>query len=138
MNITVLKGRLTSAPEVRNAKDMNVARFTLAVDRRKKKEEGEQSADFIRCVAFGHTADFITNYFGKGSEMLLNGHIQTGSYKKDDGTTVYTTDVIVDAVEFCGKKSDSTTTPPEVDADGFMNIPEGIDEELPFAMPSAR
>lgn len=139
MNKVILIGRLTRDPDVRYTQDQKtVARYTLAVDRRYKKE-GEQSADFISCVAFGKNAEFVEKYLRQGTKIAVEGRIQTGSYTKQDGTKVYTTDVVVDAHEFVEKKAASSgsasTAPepaPDVSADGFMSIPDGIDEELPF------
>lgn len=140
MNKVMLIGRLTRDPDVRYTQDQKaVARYTLAVDRRYKKE-GEQSADFIGCVAFGKNGEFVEKYLHHGTKIAVEGRIQTGSYTKQDGTKVYTTDVVVDAHEFVEKKSASSGSAstaaqepaPEVSADGFMSIPDGIDEELPF------
>ncbi len=133
MNKVILTGRLTKDPEVRvgGANNTAVARFSLAVDRRFKTEE--QSADFINCIAFGKTAEFCEKYFKKGMKIGAEGRIQTGSYTNKDGNKVYTTDVVLENVEFCERKSDGQQTPPaQPDNDGFMNIPDGIDEELPF------
>lgn len=134
-------GRLARDPEVHYTQGENptaIARYTLAVDRRVKKE-GEQSADFIGVVAFGRAAEFIEKYCHKGVKLLVTGRIQTGSYTNRDGNKVYTTDVIAEEQEFCeSKKSTEEGQPkPETDADGFMNVPEGIDEDLPFATPGA-
>lgn len=146
MNKCVLMGRLTRDPEVRYTQGDNasaVARFSLAVDRRFKKD-GEQTADFINCVAFGKTGEFIEKYGRKGTKFVVEGRIQTGSYINKDGQKVYTTDVVVEQVEFAESKAASaqndnqnasTPTRPNVvqnDSDGFMNIPDAIDEELPF------
>ena len=139
MNKVILIGRLTRDPDVRYTQDQKaVARYTLAVDRRYKKE-GEQSADFISCVAFGKNGEFVEKYLHQGTKIAVEGRIQTGSYTKQDGTKVYTTDVIVDAHEFVEKKSASSGSAstaaepaPDVSTDGFMSIPDGIDEELPF------
>lgn len=136
MNAVQLVGRFTRDPDVRYTDGgLSIARFTIAVDRRFKKE-GEQAADFINCVSFGKTAEFIEKYFGKGMRIGVTGRIQTGSYTNNDGVKVYTTDVIVEAVEFVESKSNADTretqgmgTPGD---DGFINIPDGIDEELPF------
>ena len=136
MNAVQLVGRFTRDPDVRYTDGgLSIARFTIAVDRRFKKE-GEQAADFINCVSFGKTAEFIEKYFGKGMRIGVTGRIQTGSYTNKDGAKVYTTDVIVEAAEFVESKSNTGTqetqgfgTPGD---DGFMNIPDGIDEELPF------
>lgn len=136
MNVVTLVGRLTRDPEVRYTDGgLSIARFSLAVDRRFKKE-GEQTADFINCIAFGKTAEFIERYFHKGQRLGLSGRIQTGSYTNKDGVKVYTTDVIAENVEFVESKSEqdlsqeSNKTP--VGEDGFMDVPDGIDEELPF------
>lgn len=146
MNKCVLMGRLTRDPEVRYTQGDNasaVARFSFAVDRRFKKD-GEQTADFINCVAFGKTGEFIEKYGRKGTKFVVEGRIQTGSYINKDGQKVYTTDVVVEQVEFAeskaaseqnGNQNVSTPTRPNVvqnDSDGFMNIPDAIDEELPF------
>ena len=128
MNAVILKGRLSRDPEVRTNGEMTVAAFTVAVDRNNK----EKSADFISCKAFDKSAQFIEKYFAKGSEICLQGRIQTGSYTNRDGNKVYTTDVIVDRVEFCGKKEDKPQAQPQQGSDGFMTFPQGITEELPF------
>lgn len=132
MNKVILMGRTTKDAEVRYGGqngDKAVARFNLAVDRRFK-VEGGQTADFINCVAFGKTAEFLEKYGKKGTKFVVEGRIQTGSYDKD-GQKVYTTDVAVESVEFAESKG-SQTTQPQTDNDRFMNIPDGIDEELPF------
>ena len=139
MNKVILMGRLTRDPEVRYSQGENataIARYTIAVDRRYKKE-GEPSADFIGCVAFGKLGEFAEKYLRKGTKVVITGRIQTGSYTNKDGQKVYTTDVVVEENEFAeSKKSadDNTgyvpTSAPE--GNGFMNIPDGIDEELPF------
>ena len=149
MNKVVLMGRLTRDPEVRYSQGENalaIARYTLAVDRRFKRD-GEQTADFIRCVAFGKQADFAEKWMEKGTKICICGRIQTGSYTNKDGNKVYTTDVVVEEQEFAESKASSdsytashprTSAPeasmpnPGVAAEGFMNIPDGIDEELPF------
>lgn len=141
MNKVILMGRLTRDPEVRYIQGDNasaVARFSLAVDRRFKKD-GEQTADFINCVAFGKTGEFIEKYGRKGTKFVVEGRIQTGSYTNKDGQKVYTTDVVVEQVEFAESKSsaDGNTTNNTVNSNAptdtsFMNIPDGIDEELPF------
>lgn len=140
MNSVQLVGRFTRDPEVRYTDaGLSIARFTLAIDRRFKKQDQDQTADFIGCIAFGKTAEFVEKYFGRGMRIGLNGRIQTGSYDNKDGVKVYTTDVVVENVEFVESKSgpggnerpnpQSAYTP---GSDGFMNIPDGIDEELPF------
>lgn len=136
MNKVILSGRLTRDPEVRYSQQNNtaVARYTLAVDRMIR--NAEQSADFIRCVCFNKTAEFAETYLRKGIKISVVGHIQTGSYTNRDGQTVYTTDIVVENQEFCESRSSSSAAPstqPSSDsADRFMNIPDGIDDELPF------
>ena len=135
MNKVILIGRLTSDPEVRYSQqnDTAIARYTLAVDRMFKRD-GESQADFIRCVAFGKPAEFAENYLHKGIKIAVTGRIQTGSYMNRDGQKVYTTDVVAESQEFCERKSDSPapSAQPSYDPDRFMDIPEGIDEGLPF------
>lgn len=139
MNKTILMGRLTRDPEVRMNGDMAVTRFSLAVDRRFKKD-GEQTADFINCVAFGKTAEFIEKYGHKGTKFVVEGRIQTGSYTNKDGQKVYTTDVVVEQVEFAESKnasgdSSSTGNTSNTTSDdmSFMNIPDNVEDEgLPF------
>ena len=134
MNSVQLLGRLVRDPEVRYTQGENatsVARFTVACNRKYKKNS-EQEADFISCVAFGKTAEFIERYFNKGSSIALNGRIQTGSYTNKDGAKVYTTDVVVESLEFVGKKSDDNSADTSKQNDDFMNIPDDIDENLPF------
>lgn len=134
MNKTLLIGRLTRDPDIRytqSEQPMTIARFNLAVDRRFKKD-GEQSADFISCVAFGKTAEFIEKYVFKGTKIAVEGRIQTGSYTNNDGNKVYTTDVVVEQVEFAGAKTDSKSAAKESN-DDFMNVADGLDDEgLPF------
>jgi single-strand DNA-binding protein len=150
MNKVFLMGRLTRDPDIRYSqgeKATCIARYTLAVDRRFKRE-GEQNADFISCVAFGKSGEFVEKYLHKGIKIAIAGRIQTGSYEKD-GQRVYTTDVVVEEHEFAESKSSASSgagntyagtatapaaRPAEGPAgyDGFMNIPDGIDEELPF------
>ena len=122
MNKVVLMGRLTSEPKISEAK-VKVARYSLAVDRRTK----EGGADFISCVAFDKKAEFVQNYCHKGTKLAVVGHIQTGSYTNKDGAKVYTTDVIVEEQEFAESKKAA-----ETDEDGFMRVPDAIEEELPF------
>lgn len=137
MNKVILMGRLTRDPEVRYSQGeppVAVARFTLAVDRRYKTENGP-TADFIGCVAFGKNAEFIEKYFRQGIKVLIAGRIQTGSYTNREGKKVYTTDIVVEEQEFAeSKKTNEQNNPSAIseNEDGFMNIPEGIDEELPF------
>lgn len=129
-------GRLTKDPEVKYTQGTNatcIARYTLAVNRRYKKE-GEQEADFINCVAFGKAGEFAEKYLTKGIKIAVVGRIQTGSYEKD-GVKHYTTDIVVEEQEFCeskGSASGSAPAPQQTDSDGFMKIPDGIDSELPF------
>lgn len=134
MNKVILIGRLTRDPEVRysqSEKPLAIARYSLAVDR-KFKREGEPDADFINCVAFGSNGEFAEKYFRKGMKVTITGRIQTGSYNdRETGKTVYTTDIVVEEQEFCEKKQEQNT--PNVNSgDGFMNIPDGLEEELPF------
>ena len=134
MNKTLLIGRTTKDPDIRytqSEQPMTIARFNLAVDRRFKKD-GEQSADFISCVAFGKTAEFIEKHVFKGTKIAVEGRIQTGSYTNNDGNKVYTTDVVVEQVEFAGSKTDSKSAAKESN-DDFMNVADGLDDEgLPF------
>ena len=143
MNKVILMGRLTRDPEVRytaGEEAKAIARYTLAVDRRFKRE-GEATADFINCVAFGRQAEFAEKYFRQGIKILVTGRIQTGSYTNQDGDRVYTTDVVAEQLGFGESKSASQSHAGggqkaqgygPADADGFMNVPDGIDEELPF------
>lgn len=131
MNKVHLIGRLTRDVEARYMQDQTcVARYTLAVDRRFKKD-GEQTADFIHCVVFGKNGEFAEKYLKKGTKIAVAGRIQTGSYTNKDGVKVYTTDVIVEEQEFCESKNTSIAPEPKA-TDGFMSIPDGVDEELPF------
>lgn len=151
MNKVILMGRLTRDPEVRYSQGegaMAIARYTLAVDRRFNRNGDENSADFIGCVAFGRSAEFAERYLHKGTKVVVTGRIQTGSYTNKDGVKVYTTDVVVEDQEFAESKNSagnndggynagySNNAParpqPAAAGDGFMNIPDGIDEELPF------
>ena len=150
MNKVILMGRLTRDPEVRYSQGeraMAIARYTLAVDRRgrRSQDDGAQTADFIQCVAFDRAGEFAEKYFHQGMRVSISGRIQTGSYTNKDGVKVYTTEVIVEEQEFAESRAEaeanrasfqrqSAPSPaPSADAgDGFMNIPDGIDEELPF------
>ncbi len=138
MNKVILMGRLTRDPEVRYSQSdaaMAIARYSLAVDRRRAAGNGEQTADFINIVAFGRSAEFAEKYFRKGMKVLVTGRIQTGSYTNKDGQKVYTTDVVAEDQEFCESKSDNPHTPASpapASGDGFMSIPEGLENELPF------
>ena len=139
MNKVILVGRLTRDPDVRytgEGNSMAVARYTLAVDRRFKRE-GEPTADFINCVTFGKSAEFVDKYLHKGTKMVVSGRIQTGSYTNKDGQKVYTTDVIVEEQEFAESKSASagsaTSAPTGQKDTSFMNVPDDLgSEELPF------
>ena len=146
MNKVILMGRLTRDPEVKYSqgeKPMAVAKYTFAVDRRFKKK-GEQTADFISCVCFGKPAEFAEMHLHQGMKIVVIGSWQTGSYTNKDGKKVYTNDCIVNEHYFCESKNEGNYTPsqnpmqqsfeqnPVVDSDGFMNIPDGIDAELPF------
>lgn len=141
MNKVILMGRLVRDPEIRYStgdNTMAIARFTLAIDRRRSAGNEGQTADFISCIAFGKAAEFYEKYVSKGTKVAVTGRIQTGSYTNRDGQKVYTTDVVVEETEFAESKSQSNNggsaaQEPPVEGDGgFMNIPEGIDEELPF------
>ncbi|MBE5824887.1 MAG: single-stranded DNA-binding protein [Butyrivibrio sp.] len=154
MNKVILCGRLTKDPEVRysqGGEPMAIARYTLAVDRRRGRNagDGEQTADFISCVAFGKSGEFAEKYLKKGTKMIISGRIQTGSYTNKDGVKVYTTEVVVEDQEFAESKNSSnggsygdnysnnasapaSNPAPTAAGDGFMNIPDGIEEELPF------
>lgn len=144
MNKVNLIGRLTADPEVRYTQGdqpMCIASYRLAVERRGKKVEGQQNADFISIKSFGRGGEFAEKYLHKGMKVAVSGHIQTGSYTRQDGQKVYTTDVIADEQEFCESKAANDTaqnyTPKETQKetppiDDFMSIPNGIDEELPF------
>lgn len=131
MNKVILVGRLTKDPEVRYSGETAIARYFLAVDR-KFKREGEPTADFINCVTFGKNGEFAEKYLRKGMKIAVTGRIQTGNYKDKDDKTVYTTDIVVEEHEFCESKGTQTPAPKTTDADGFMSIPDGIDDELPF------
>jgi single-strand DNA-binding protein len=131
MNKVILVGRLTRDPETRQAGETTVTRFSIAVDRRFK-QDGGQAADFPSCVAFGKTAEFISKYFHKGMKIALEGRIQTGDYTDKDGVKHYTTDVIAEAVEFAeSKRADAGETPPPT-TNEWLEIPEGIEADLPF------
>ena len=141
MNKVILMGRLTRDPEVRYSQgetSMAVARYTLAVDRRGRRD-GEQSADFISCVAFGKAGEWAEKWLRKGIKIAITGRIQTGSYTNIEGQKVYTTDVVIEEQEFAesraaseGNSQNQQRQQEQSAGDGFMNIPDGIDEELPF------
>ena len=148
MNRVILMGRLTRDPDIRYSQsgdNMAIARFTLAVDRRGRRQENgsdQQTADFISCVCFGKTAEFSEKYLRQGTKIAVTGRIQTGSYTNRDGQKVYTTDVVLDDIEFAESKNAQSSDAsayrapyrpePSAAGEGFMNIPDGIDEELPF------
>lgn len=140
MNKVILMGRLTRDPDVRvttGERTMSIGRFTLAVNRRGKKVDGESTADFISCVAFDKSAEFAEKYLHQGTKVVLTGRIQTGSYTNKNGQKVYTTDVVVEDIESAENKASSdaskSITPAAASADGFMNIPMGVEDEgLPF------
>ena len=142
MNKVMLMGRTTRDAEIRytqGEKSTAIARFSLAVDRRFKRDNDEQNADFISCIAFGKVAEFLEKFGRKGTKFVVEGRIQTGSYNNKDGQKVYTTDVVVENIEFAESKNSSGSggstnqpAPSSSAGDGFMNIPDGIDEELPF------
>ncbi|MFG6369476.1 MAG: single-stranded DNA-binding protein [Lachnospiraceae bacterium] len=143
MNKVILVARLCRDPEVRYTQGENssvIARFSVAVNRRFKNAEGNYDADFINCVAFGKSAEFIEKYFKKGMAIGLTGRLQTGSYTNKEGVKVYTTDIVVEEAEFVESKNSgaasNSNTPSNNNtssSDGFMSIPDGIDEELPFS-----
>ena len=145
MNKVILMGRLTREPDVRYSQNsdgsMAVARYTLAVDRRRARtnsDGAEQTADFISCVAFGRQGEFAEKYLHQGTKIAITGRIQTGSYTNKDGQRVYTTDVVVEEQEFCVSKQNQQSSGiiqpnSNVDSNGFMSIPDGVEDEgLPF------
>lgn len=147
MNKVVLMGRLTRDPDVRYTqgdRPLAVARYTLAVNRRFKRDN-EPDADFINCVAFGRAGEFAEKYLKQGTKIVVSGRIQTGSYTNKDGIKVYTTDVIIEEQDFAESKAvaarntaasvpqPSAPQPSAASNDGFMNIPDGLEEELPFS-----
>lgn len=141
VNTVILIGRLTRDPEVRYSQgneSMAIARYTLAVHRSYRRE-GENNTDFIGCVAFGRNAEFAEKYLRKGTKIAITGRIQTGSYVNREGQKVYTTDVVINTQEFAGSRNEAQEPAqkgqpmPEAGEDGFMNIPDGIDAELPFS-----
>ena len=145
MNRVVLMGRLTRDPSIsysQSGDNMAIARFTLAVDRRGKRQDGadQQNADFIGCVCFGRQAEFAEKYLRQGTKIAVQGRILTGSYTNKDGVKVYTTDVVLDDIEFAESKASQGNSEhqapsrpaPSAAGDGFYNVPDGIDEDLPF------
>ena len=152
MNKVVLMGRLTREPDVRYSQNadgsMAIARYTLAVDRRRSRNSGagdDQTADFIGCVAFARAAEFAEKYLHQGTKVVVTGRIQTGSYTNRDGVKVYTTEVVIEEQDFAESKAaaaqnsnmgvsqPSAPQPSAAASDGFMNIPDGLEEELPFS-----
>ncbi len=138
MNRVILMGRLTKDPDIRYSqgeKSTAIARFTLAVDR-KFKQDGQPTADFINCLAFGKRAEFMEKYCRKGTKLVVEGSWQTGNYTNKDGNKAYTNDCLVESCEFAESKSseqnNNSSNQNNMGGDGFMNIPDGIDEELPF------
>lgn len=140
MNKVILIGRIVRDPDIRYSQGANgstaVARYTLAVDR-KFKQEGQPTADFINCIAFGKLGEFAEKYLHKGTKIAVTGRIQTGSYTNKDGQKVYTTDVVVEEHEFCESKSSNQQSQnndrPQASSDGFMSIPDNLEDEgLPF------
>ena len=138
MNKVMLMGRLTRDPDVRvsNTADrqITVARYTLAVDRRAKRDGNDQTADFISCVAFDRAAEFAEKYLRQGTKVVVSGRIQTGSYTNKDGHKIYTTDVVVEDQEFAESKAagQGLINRPSSSADagdGFMNLPDNVDDE---------
>lgn len=142
MNRVILMGRLTRDPDVRYSQGeraMAIARYTLAVDRRgRRNQDSEQTADFINCVAFDKAGEFAEKYFKQGMRVLISGRIQTGSYTNKDGAKVYTTDIVVEDQEFAdskgaGENNQQSRPEPSSVGEGFMNIPDGVEDEgLPF------
>ena len=138
MNKVTLIGRVVRDADIRYSQGQNttcIARYTLAVDR-KFKQEGQPTADFINCIAFGKLGEFAEKYLHKGVKIAVTGRIQTGSYKNKDGNTVYTTDVVVEEQEFCESKSSNQSQSndrPQSSPDDFMKIPDGIEDSLPFS-----
>lgn len=136
MNKVILMGRLTRDPDVRYSSNGNeancIARYTLAVDRRFKRE-GDQNADFISCVAFGKAGEFAEKYLHQGTKMVVTGRIQTGSYTNKDGQKVYTTDVVVEEQEFAESKNAGREEVKQNTSDeGFVNVPDELKDDLPF------
>lgn len=132
MNKVILIGRLTRDPEIRTAQDgLTIARYSLAVDRQAK----EKQADFFRCVTFGKNTEFVERYLKKGTKVAVTGRLQSGSYTDRDGRKVYTVEVVTENHEFVESKAAAERNEQKIEtsADGFMNIPDGIDEELPFS-----
>lgn len=137
MNKVILAGRFTRDPEIRCTNDgSSIARFSIAVNRRFVKEGSDQKADFLNCIAFGKTAEFVEKYFFKGMKADLSGRIQTGSYTNKDGMKVYTTDIVVEEIEFGESKNASQnnnrSSEPAAAPDDFINVPDDLGDEFPF------
>ena len=136
MNVVILIGRLVRDPVINEAKSgSKIAKYTLAVERRMKRDSGAPTADFINCTAFGQSADFAEKFLAKGVKIAVTGRIQTGSYTSKDGNKVYTVDVIIDNQEFCESKAASEEAKQKSEINGFIDVPDGIDldiTELPF------
>lgn len=137
MNKVILMGRLTRDPEVRYSqgeRSMAIARYTLAIDRRKTQQNSDPGADFINCVAFDRAGEFAEKYFRQGLRVLISGHLQTGSYTNKDGQKVYTTEVVVESQEFADSRRDGSGAGSRGSKDDdFMNIPDNVEDEgLPF------
>lgn len=139
MNKVIIAGRLTRDPEVRYSQGENssaIARYTLAVDRRRQRD-GEATADFINCVAFGKLGEFAEKYCRKGTKLIVLGHIQTGSYTNRDGQKVYTTDVVVEEQKFAESKKQDTSSSKNTASEptgngGYADYPEGVEDDLPY------
>lgn len=144
MNIVTMLGRLTKNPDIRTYgenNDKKMARFTVACDRRGKKEEGQQTADFIPCICYGKLADFADNYLRQGTKIALRGRIQTGNFTNKEGQKVYTTDVIAEEIEFAESKRsgdsaqpsvNNTSQQPSTTDTSFMDVPDTMEEQLPW------
>lgn len=137
MNKVILLGRLTRDPETRYNQlasgSMAISKFSIAVDRRFQKKEGETTADFFSCTAFGKLGEFVQKYLAKGAKIVLTGRIQNDNYTNKSGEKVYSVQIIVDEIEFAGAKTESNNQAPQPAPDGaWMDIPEGIDTDLPF------
>ena len=139
MNKFIGMGRLVRNPEVRYSQGQNgekvcIARYSLAIDRKSKVKNGEQNCDFINCIAFGKTAEFVEKFLTMGIKVTTEGHIQTGSYTNKNGQKVYTTDVVVDSIEFVESKKSAAESQPQAqpNAQNFVSIPDGIESDLPF------
>lgn len=134
MNKIILLGRIVRDPEVRYTQGQNsmaIAKFSIAVNRRFKREN-EPDADFFNCIAFSKQAEFVEKYLKKGTKILLSGRVQNDNYTNKEGQKVYSVQIMVEEIEFAESKSNSTTEQPAQPSDGFMNIPDGLQEELPF------